>query len=136
MSITELIKAHEGLRLKAYKCTAGYTTIGYGRNLDTNGISEIEAEAMLQQDITECRRWLAEVIPWSTQLDPARSAALTDLRYNLGATKLLGFRKFLAAMSRGDWSRAAQELRESIWYGQVGRRAPRITGMIETGEWP
>ena len=38
------LRAHEGLRLKAYQCTADKTTIGYGRNLDDKGISNEEAE--------------------------------------------------------------------------------------------
>jgi lysozyme len=37
--IAELVK-DEGLRLKPYKCTAGKTTIGVGRNLDDVGISK------------------------------------------------------------------------------------------------
>jgi len=32
--ILEQLVRHEGLRLKAYRCTTGKLTIGYGRNLD------------------------------------------------------------------------------------------------------
>ena len=30
----------EGLRLQTYKCPAGYDTIGYGHNLEANGLPE------------------------------------------------------------------------------------------------
>lgn len=46
----------EGLRLKPYHCTAGKLTIGYGRNLDDNGISEEEALSMLRNDIATSRQ--------------------------------------------------------------------------------
>ena len=36
-----MLQRHEGLRLKPYKCTAGKVSIGYGRNLEDVGISEI-----------------------------------------------------------------------------------------------
>lgn len=136
VNVTELIKGHEGLRLKPYLCTAGRTSIGYGRNLDDTGISEVEAEAMLLSDIANCRRLLAFNVPRFEQLDEVRQAALVDLCYNMGWMGLGRFRRFLAALDRSDWLAAANELRQSKWYGQVGHRAPRITAMVETGQWP
>ena len=50
-ALIKMIKRHEGLRLKPYKCTAGKTTIGYGRNLTNVGISESEALIMLKADL-------------------------------------------------------------------------------------
>jgi lysozyme len=52
-SVIDLIKTHEGLRLNVYQCTAGKNTIGYGRNLDDNGISKDEADFMLRNDVKE-----------------------------------------------------------------------------------
>lgn len=136
MNVADLIKDHEGLMLRPYHCSAGKLTLGFGRNIEQRGITPDEAEYLLANDIRECREVLARDYSWFTALDEARQAALTDLCFNLGAHRLAGFPKFLAAMGRGDWPRAAQELRQSRWYGQVGRRAPRIVGMIETGAWP
>ncbi len=42
--LIDLIKRHEGLSLKPYMDSRGFLTIGYGRNLDANGISKSEAE--------------------------------------------------------------------------------------------
>ena len=49
--LKERIKKSEGLRLKPYKCPAGKTSIGWGRNLEDNGISKEEAEFLLNNDI-------------------------------------------------------------------------------------
>ena len=44
MITVEQIKKHEGYKQYPYYCTGGKLTIGYGRNLDENGINEEEAE--------------------------------------------------------------------------------------------
>lgn len=136
MNVAELIKAHEGLMLRPYHCSAGKLTIGWGRNIEQSGISKDEAEYLLANDINDCREALARDYSWFPVLDEARQAACVDLCFNLGARKLSTFIRFLGAMGRSDWPEAANELRQSLWYGQVGRRAPRIVGMIETGRWP
>lgn len=50
----DLIKKHEGLRLNAYVCPAGYITIGYGHRIGTlNATAHItvsEAEKFLMSD--------------------------------------------------------------------------------------
>lgn len=51
----DLIKRHEGLRLKAYKCPAGVWTIGYGHTKGVTSsmvINELKAEAFLREDIS------------------------------------------------------------------------------------
>lgn len=136
MSVVELIKDHEGLMLRPYHCSAGKVTIGYGRNIEDRGISLNEAEYLLANDIRDCRESLTRDYSWFPGLDHVRQAALVDLVYNLGSTRLAGFQKFLAAMRRTDYERAAADLEDSKWFGQVGRRGPRIRDMIKSGEWP
>lgn len=136
MNVSELIRQHEGLSLKAYKCPADRWTIGYGRNVEDKGISVTEAEYLLANDIRQAGEQLTRDYWWYSLLGEVRQAAVIDLFYNLGPGGLSKFVKFLDAMGKGDWSNAANELRRSKWYGQVGRRAPRVVGMVETGEWP
>ncbi len=136
MNVLELIKSHEGLSLALYRCSAGRLTIGFGRNIEDNGIREDEAELMLANDIRECRVQLTRAYSWFNGLDEVRQAACIDLLFNLGPMRLSGFAKFLAAMARSDWPRAAAELRDSRWFTQVARRGPRVVSMIERGEWP
>ena len=47
MNAIELIKYHEKYRRFPYRCTAGKLTIGYGWNLDDNGITEDQASYIL-----------------------------------------------------------------------------------------
>lgn len=123
----------EGVRLKPYTCTAGKVTIGVGRNLTDKGLSQAEALSLLDHDINECLTDLRGM-PWFVVLDPVRQRALVNMRFNLGAAGLQGFKRFLAAMGSHDYVTAKRELIASKWAGQVPARAYRIARAIETGK--
>lgn len=129
----KLIKLHEGLKLKPYECPSGYITIGYGRNIQQNGITLAEAEMLLDNDIerviTELEKWLSVF----NELSENRKAALIDMSYNLGFNKLFQFRKFLAALQKKDFDLAGKEMLDSKWAAQVGNRATVLANMMKEG---
>jgi lysozyme len=119
-----------------YKCTAGKTTIGVGRNIEDIGISKEESAYLLDNDLRRVEAELFRTFPWATNLDPVRHAVLMDMLFNLGLSRFIRFRKFLAAMERRDWPLAALEMEDSAWYRQVKSRARRLQAMVFTGAWP
>jgi lysozyme len=126
--------AHEGLRRRPYRCTAGKLTIGIGRNLEDRDLSMATIAQMFDEDISECESDLGGSFGWFAALDPVRQRALIDLRFNLGPTRLRTFKQMLAAMARGDWFEAAAELEDSKWATQVQpARVERLTRMLRTG---
>lgn len=128
----EVAKA-EGLRLKAYRDTEGVWTIGYGTNLQELEITNWQAEKWLSDKLAESERE-CERFHWFGSLAPRRQRAVIELVYNLGLTKLLGFTKFLQAMSDRDYDTAALELLDSRWATQVGpSRSQRLADMIRLG---
>lgn len=129
----DLIKKHEGLRLKPYKCTAGKLTIGYGRNLEDNGISEYESEVMLANDIQKCYALCVKLSFWN-KLNEIRQAVILDMCYNLGFTRLQGFKKMLKALERQDYKVAAKEMLDSNWASQVKTRATELSNIMIKGE--
>jgi lysozyme len=133
--VQQLIR-HESMRLKPYKDSVGILTIGVGRNLDHVGISEDEALHLLNNDIDQCIRQLAQSYIWFQDLDPIRQRAMVDLCFNLGRSRLADFRTALAAMGRSDFTAAANAFQQSLWFRQVGTRGPRVVGMIRTGQEP
>ena len=136
-SITKLQKQltlHEGVRLKPYRCTAGKLTIGIGRNLDDVGITQDEAMLMLRTDIARALSGVRTELPWFEQLDNIRQRVLVDMAFNLGIDGLLAFRQTLSAIATGDYDRAATEMLNSRWAGQVGERARRLARMMRTGK--
>ena len=146
----------EGERLKAYRCTAGKRTIGIGRNLDDVGISAAECEALgitlksciargitqaqsralFANDIAGCERDLDRRLPWWRGLVPVRQRVLLNMCFNLGITRLLGFRNTLAMMKAGDFAGAARGMLASLWARQVGDRATRLATMMRSGKEP
>jgi lysozyme len=143
VNVAELIEDHEERRLVPYLDSLGIITWGVGRNVQDVPFSSDEMPLVIQlidlmfaNDLRRARHDLVDNFPWFLALDEVRQAACADLRFNLGPTRFRGFVKFLAAMHRGDYERAAHELVDSKWYGQVGRRGPRIVKMIQIGEWP
>lgn len=137
MSLYDFIKDHEGLRLKPYTDSLGRLTIGYGRCLDTAGITAAEAEMLFANDVTRATNAAARVYgPDFGGLASARQAALIAMAYQLGEAGLAGFKNMLAFMRSGDFRRAAEEAMESRWATQTLRRAHETATMIETGKWP
>ena len=91
---------------------------------------------LLDNDI---RRVLAEVcrnIPAFFDVDEVRRAVLVDMAFNLGISRLLGFKKFLAALAIHDYETAAKEMLDSKWRRDVRGRACTLARMMETGELP
>lgn len=134
-TLTEMLIRDEGLRLKPYKCTAGKTSIGCGRNLDDNGISEQEAMILLRNDIHAARTELSHTFPWIDRLDPVRRDVLANMCFNLGLPTLMQFRNMLEALIEKDYDDAAREMLDSRWARQVGPRAERLARMMVTGEY-
>ena len=42
--LIEMLKRHEGVRSHVYKCSAGYESIGVGRNISKTGLGLSEDE--------------------------------------------------------------------------------------------
>lgn len=135
MDVKTLIEGHEGRMHKPYKCTAGKTSIGIGRNLDDVGLSDDEIDYLFANDLKRAHAE-ASKYPWFAELSEVRQAAIIDMIFNLGPSRFAGFRNFIQAMSQKDYVWAAAELVASKWFLQVRRRASRIRLMILNDEWP
>lgn len=127
------LEVDEGLRLKPYRCTAGKLTIGIGRNLDDNGITRGEAMFMLDNDVAKCEIEMFREFPWAKAMSDRRQQALCNMLFNMGLTRLKGFRKMLAFMKEGKYNEAADEMLNSKWAKQVGIRANRLAIMMRNG---
>jgi lysozyme len=135
--LREMLRRHEGVRNFVYLCSEGYETIGVGRNIADSGLglSDDEVDYLLDNDIKRVREELNDEYYWFGALNDARQEAMIDISFNLGQTRLRGFKKALDAMSTEDFDRAADEFMDSKWSEQVGNRATEVTEMIRTGEY-
>ncbi len=132
MGAIEQLKIDEGFRGKPYKCTEGKTTIGYGRNLDANPLSEEEAEYLLKNDLNKVLKDAVKLSYYS-ELNPKRRAVIINMVYNLGITRFKKFIKMNAALAARDYDLAAVEMLDSKWAVQVGDRAIRLSDQMSRG---
>lgn len=163
MNIEQLIldlTLDEGVRLKAYSCTAGKRTIGIGRNyqdvpfttaetlelfgatsisflqadkiLTTRGITMEQASMLLRNDINKCILQLQKYSFWgAVKNDDPKARAIINLCFNMGITTLLTFKNTLAYIEKQDWKNAAKNLTMAKWYHQVKSRGPRVVKLID-----
>lgn len=132
-ALVDEVSRHEGYRDLAYIDTVGKITIGKGLN-----ISEVPFSADLLEE--EFKRRLKGHIDSMDlvftnfyTLSERRQRALTNMMFNMGMKKLLGFVKTRKAIEVGDWETAADEMEDSLWYGQVGERARELVAMVRQG---
>jgi len=125
-----------------YKCSAGKLTIGYGRNLDDNGISEEEAIELLREDMYSASTEVEKLYYFDNTtkgVNIVRHNVLVNMIFNLGITRYKKFKKHIAAVKVQDWEEAANQMMDSSWYKQVGSRqvgsrAKRLVEEMRTGE--
>ena len=60
--VFKFTKLAEGLSLKPYRCPAGKLTIGYGHNLEANGISEEIANQLLHEDLDKSESYVLKTL--------------------------------------------------------------------------
>jgi lysozyme len=125
----ELLREHEGYRQFPYADSLGIQTIGYGRNLESRGISEPEASYLLSNDIAEAEEMLHSY-GYYFNLSGERKAVLIDMMVNMGPTRLAGFKKMHAALEDRDYELAALEMLDSKWSTQVGQRSLTLSKVM------
>jgi lysozyme len=139
--IMEMIKQHEGVRLKPYKDTKGLWTVGVGHLIgdgkslppewDRQFTME-EVDKLFAQDFAEHKKW-AEKSPGWDKANPKGQGALIDLAFNMGGGWFKKFKNASSKLASGDFKGAADELIDSEWYKQVKGRAVTIVNLIRDG---
>ena len=109
---------HEGFSSKPYKDNKGNLTIGYGTNIQ-DGISEIEAELLLNHRLDISRNELSQAIDIDVLMimDQDRLNVLIEFNYWLGFPTFKKFKNMIAFINEYDFEKAADEMLDS----RVGR---------------
>jgi len=139
----EQLKIDEGVVYEIYNDHLGYPTFGVGHLIKE---SDPEFGEPVGTSISEERVWtcfdgdleiaLSECVALYGErefgeLPSEVKQIVVNMMFNMGRTRLSGFRKFNAALLEGDWKTAAVEGRDSRWYRQVTNRAERLMTRME-----
>lgn len=139
----------EGKRLRAYKDSLGYWTIGVGHLLGDQmrmaEITEEECRILFDLDVetaeSTCHSVFGQVS--FVILDDVRQRALVNMAFNRGeqhmqesTTITPAIRFALKTMRDDDWRAVSEAIKVSPWAKQIGKRAERLAYMLETGKDP
>ena len=116
--LKESIKQNEGLELKPYLCPNQKLTIGYGRNLE-NGISEREAEILLENDLLNLKLELEDKLPIFKKLNNVRRNVILEMAFQLGVPNLLNFKKTIQHLINEEFEKASEEMLNSKWHREL-----------------
>ena len=149
--LIELIKRHEGTITINGKhvvyddatgkpITAGYTcignpTIGIGRLLTgDNGLTEEEVDYLFGNDLQNTITDLQRNFDWFDKLDQVRADVVVSMVFNMGISRFHKFKNTIAAIERGGWGAAANEILDSKAARDLPRRYHELSEMMRTGE--
>ena len=138
--LREQLKIDEGCVYKIYNDHLGYPTFGIGHLViesdPENGqalgtsVSEDRVTSAFDSDIAIVLSDCNKLYPDFESLPEEAQQIIANMMFNLGYPRLSKFRGMKAGVDAKDWNRTADEMVDSRWYAQVGRRAERLVERI------
>ena len=142
--LKEQIKRHEGEVLEIYEDSLGYLTLGVGHLIQKSDpeygqpagtpVSQEVVDMYYSDDfdkhvdetihVCENNNIVFDALPENIQ------HVLVNMCFNLGANRLGKFRNMLYAVSTSNWQEMANQMEDSRWFGQVGRRSVELQEMV------
>lgn len=146
MEAVDMTKNFEGFRPDIYKDTKGKRTIGHGFNIDDPTVAKLLPKSVLMgqrtltpdessqiftklyiRSIKDAQNLVGE--NWG-RIPPQIKNVVIDMTYNMGKTKMSGFKEMIKALKKLDFDKAGIEMKDSNWYGQVGDRSGKLYNMM------
>lgn len=121
----------------SYNDSRGLPTIGYGHLIlsgenFSNGITEAQADAMLIKDALSAYNDAKSIYEQYGMKGPVElQRVLWQMVFQMGKTRVLGFKKALQAMGAGNYKEAGAQMRDSSWYKQTTSRAEKLARIVE-----
>ena len=133
---------HEGHCENIYKDSEGYLTFGIGHKIVTSDPeygqacgTPVDPARVLSVFNADANSHVAEVYRLYPEFDCEPDfvqLVVGDMMFNMGYTRLSGFVNMKAAVLNKDYELAADEMVNSVWYGQTGRRAIKLVSMMRS----
>lgn len=142
--VKDQIRKHEGAVVDkygkhiSYADSRGFKTIGYGhlwKKGDPKSLTQKQAEELFNKDYRVHKKH-AENIPGYGKANANQKKALINLTYNMGANWYKKFPKFTKAFEEGNHVEAANQLRNSKWAKQVGKRSDDVINTFLSDDSP
>lgn len=113
-------------------------TVGHGFTQGVTAdsrMNRITSERLLEERILDINNALHNaLITWYKDTTFATKTVLINMTFNMGLRGLLGFKNTLAYMKSQSYKQAASNMRRSLWFKQVPKRAEELARRIEKQE--
>ena len=134
--LREQLEIDEGVVHEIYLDHLGYPTFGIG-HLVTDTDPEYGADVGTKVDETRCIEAFDKDVetviadchvlyPDFDDLPEEVQQIVANMMFNMGRPRLSKFKGMKRGVDAKDWNRAADEMVDSRWYVQVGKRAERL----------
>lgn len=134
--LREQLEIDEGVVYEVYLDHLGYPTFGIGHlviesdpehgcEVGTSVSVDRVAEAF-EQDVKTVLSDCAKLYSDFDDLPEEAQQIIANMMFNLGYPRLSKFAGMKAGVDSRDWNKAADEMVDSQWYRQVGKRAERL----------
>ena len=126
----------EGVKNEIYLDHLGLPTFGIGHLVtDTDAefgcdvgtsVSEQRVEEAFKKDVQIVIKDCEILYPDFNELPEEVQQIIANMMFNLGRPRLSKFKGMKRGVDNQDWNGAADEMVDSRWYRQVGKRAERL----------
>lgn len=152
-NVLDFIKQHEGVKPHVYLDSKGIPTVGIGFNLlrpdaksmisnlgldynkvlsGTQDLSNQQMHDLFNASLKIAYADAKKYIPSFDNLPRDIKLGVLDMSFNLGFNRLSKFIKTKEFIMKGDYKSAANELKNSKWATQVGKRANNIIKLFSS----
>ena len=140
-TIKEDLIRHEGYKDTIYLCSEGIPTFGIGHAVKEYDVewtwpvgTPVEKERIenaFKQDLDDaCSDCAALFLQFASFPDQVKRV-LVNMAFNLGRTRLGKFKNVIRHTNEGNYLMAANEMVNSRWYRQVGRRSKELVEIMK-----
>jgi len=134
--LREQLEIDEGVVHEIYLDHLGYPTFGighlvtdtdpeYGANVGTK-VDEARCIEAFDKDVETVIADCHVLYPDFDDLPEEVQQIVANMMFNMGRPRLSKFKGMKRGVDAKDWNRAADEMVDSRWYVQVGKRAERL----------
>ena len=139
-----MIEYDEGKKLKVYKCTQGFLTVGIGHNLQSDSAKEILGRTLKLNDVIsekECKLLFnkdfdnilkqTSKIEGYVDLQEKYKIVILSMIFQLGLLGTLSFKNTIDAMRKDNIQGVVFGIKNSKWYKQTSIRCNRLISIIK-----
>jgi lysozyme len=142
--VKEDLIRHEGYVGEIYLCSEGYPTFGIGHMVVETDMEHswpvgtpVEDSRILDVFEEDCKVAYSDACAIFMNLDSQPldvQRVCVNMAFNLGRNRLGKFKNMITAVNEGNYVRAGDEMIDSRWYEQVGRRSKELVEIMKAAK--